>query len=605
MSSPHPVYPTRFGRGLDLVTAPELMEEGSARVLRNWRHTGQGRITTRKAAIQRNQGFLDVLAIVPFTHVAGVAAVVLDYDDPNNQVDVHTVDAEGAIVSSPGSLAGWAPAARPTVHAAVLNQALFVVDEDRLEGLTVYDPVGNLGGGTLFQPTFDFDLSGTGHAPLTARFIIAHLNHLWVLGYGDETDPDRPEYARFSYLGLVADGHGAGDAGSGGVAGSTGLFDAEDALPLADRGELLLFGSSAPGRLLLCTNRQAGVVFGTDYASWRYDRIDAERGIVNSLAGAEADGVAYWWSQLGPSRYRGGGRVESDFGLRVAPRTAEMDLTTMFCVHAIEEHQVRWYYRRRGDTAVGVDRWIGYDYEEDAWVEDVLGGIRPRCAGYLRPSGLEGPAGAPSGVAHSEITNRSALATWTPGDFYPGTITKVWLATDNGGVPGTYVLVDEVRGGTREYRHTALAAGTTYWTKVQQIRNGQATASAEASFTTLTSGLVGKASNVVATDAPVWQGSENTGEWVPRVLITFDLTQVDVIAILYRHRPAVAGGLQIIQTARQEDVTTFEDYDVEVGLEYEYAIVLRDRFGNVSDTALSNRVTPTIDRYRQDPAPEA
>lgn len=604
MPSPHPIYPTRVGRGTNLIDASELLEDGECRLLRNFRLTGLGRATTRRAAIARTTGLLDPLAVVPFEHIANVAAVVLDYDDPNNVVKVKTISETGAVVATIGNLAGWATTTRPTVHCAVLNQCVFVVDEERVYGLTIYDPGKLLGNAsTLFQPTFDFD-ADSAFAAARPRTIAEHLNHLWIAGWGIETsDPDRPEYARVSYLGLVADSGGAGDAGAGSaVAGSDNLFDVEDVYPLFPRGQVILFMSSAPGRIILCSQRTSIVGFGTDRESWRFDKLDSQRGVVNGRAGGEADGRCYGWSQLGPWRYFAGGKLDWEFGVKVAPVTDDMDLNTMFFVDAIDEHQARWYYRRRSDTTAGCDRFVAWDYREDAWVFDTLG-YRVTCGGYLRPSGLLGPDGNPATLTFSDITARTATGEWVPGDVHDATRTLVYLAPDVAGVAGTYVKRAELLGGASQAFFSGLEPSTTYWVKVQQVRNGSATTALVNSFTTLaedvvSTPVVSAPGGIGVQDSPtyvvVWQG--DPGRWLPRVGLSWYPPQVQVKVHIERQ---LNGGAWVeLDVARKGEFTYF-DYAVTVGDLWGYRFRAEDDDGNLSAYSATLSVTPTLQPFQE------
>lgn len=595
----------RFGRGLNLVDAPEVMTEGQALIFQNFRLDGLGRATVRKAALQLSStANIEWLAFVPYTAVATYAAIGLGWNSATQVVALYKVTAAGA-VTLVGNLSGYASlASAPIIHGAVVNGVLFVVDEARSKGLTIWDPNDRLGAGAdFFQPTFDFDLSGAGHAVLKANLILEHRNHLIAFGYGDETDADHLEAMRFTFLNLVDDGHGAGDVGTGSAeVRSLNLFDAEDIRTFVPRGEAIVFASSAPDRLMVRTQREAWVIHGSDYASWTGEKIDSERGAVNSKAGCEANGECYCWSQLGPDRYRGGGVLEDlteadGFG-SIRPLIEEMDLTTMFAWHQVEKHTVWWEFRRKDDTTAGCDRRVGVNYRENAWLLDIHSSYRVTCAGYLRPSGLEAPAGNPSGLAFSQVTATSALASWVPGDLAIGVRTNVYVAPDSAGSPGSYVLVATLEGAASQAPIVNLDPATTYWVKIQHVRNGNASTAVEDDFTTAASGVVAPANLSVEVRTYTYQTP--TGFAVgPLPTLFWDNVQSG--CRIHVERKTGAGGTyaEIIET--DPDVSSVTDQNVTVGTTYFWRIRAEDADGTFSSYTSAVSTTVAVVPYAGDP----
>lgn len=491
MAEPFREFTFRFGQGINLSDASAAMAEGQARRIQNWRITGRGRLSPRKAPIELAPAPDDICGIFAFPHAANTAGAVLIWDSANSRVQLYRADANGALTLE-GTLAGYdsGVTSRPKFTGAVLNQALFLADTGKSMGLTVWDPNLNLGApSSFFQPTFDFTSDDTTWAAAAPNVVQVFNNHLWIFGYGDEGDPDRGDAARISYLGLnpLYTDQGTEDAGTGGVTGSEGLFDVEDLVPVCDVGESVRGASAATGRMLVFTDRQTRVVFGSDRATWRIETIDDERGIVNELAACQLGGDDYWMSALGPCRYQGGGRVEPlDVDPRIREIIEEMDMDSVIAAPAPDRFHARWYYRKTSESEDGV-RWVLiYDALAGAFLTDRLD-IPVFAVGLLRPSGLEGPAGAVTGITHDEITDTQARVTWTPGDTSPSATQVVYRAPDVGGAPGTLAEVARYPGSVAEHLHTELEAETDYWTRIDTIRNGQSPASgepAQASFTT-------------------------------------------------------------------------------------------------------------------------
>jgi hypothetical protein len=482
------IVPARLGLGLNLVDAPEALEDGAARILRNWRLTGRGRISTRRTATALAGTYDgDIIGVFPFVHAAGVGGVVLTRT-AGGTVKLYTVNGDGLSPSLQGELAGWSSvSATVQVTATTMFRVLFITDVGRNHGLTCFDPNSVLGGGLLFQPSFNFQTGGTiPHAKMLCRGVAEHANMLFAWGYGAEEDPSRPEMLRWSYIGFNNDLQGAGDAGylddgtTPTVVGSTNLFDREDSAMVGERGVAIVAVGSGNGRAIVATEKKAFVLFGSDRDSFQLDEIDNQRGCVNTRAMVEAAGGIYWMSPLGPCRYTGGGGVE-DLSRPIKPLLGSMNMPGVFAVHAPQENQVRFYYAEAAGPATKA---LIFDYYAEQWLEDELG-VSVRCAGLVTPSGAEGPSGAPTALTHGTISHNQATASWTNGDTSPATVTRVYRAPDATGVPGAFTLVATVASGVTSYAHAALAASTTYWTRVEHVRNGYASTNVQASFTTL------------------------------------------------------------------------------------------------------------------------
>lgn len=596
------VAPFRFGRGLNLVAAPEVMGEGQTRVLQNFNTLGSGRITTRKAI--GPFAFFDgqpVLYILPFAAEPGVAALVFTFeadgapgagDSIFGTVNLWTVDGN-ARKTLKGALAGWEHVdINVRIHATQINSIAFICDEDQQHGLTVYDPLDHLGGLTrLFQPTFSF--AGGDPTAALPSFVMEHLNHLCMFGYGDELDPLKPDVWRFSYLGLIPDDHGEGDAGEGGVTGSAGIFDKEDRLNVLTAGERIIGASSAPGRLLILSEREAHVIYGQDFESWRRDKIDSERGLTNSYALGEADGAAWWHSPLGFCRYRGGGSVEDmterPDGGSVRPVLEQIDGGSVLFAHAWDLQQVRFLYREKGDERVGADRVLIYDYRADTWLthlHSLKAGDRIRCTGYLRPSGLEKPGAPSQGLRHTDITSTSATALWVPGDQTPGTRTIVRLAQGSGG----FQQVANLAAGVSRFQHAGLTPATAYATEIEEIRNGSSLGTVRASFTTLAATVSGYPapvlpSNLRARDGSYWSASKDPAFYGRAVLVTEIELRWDWVVggmTLLIERTQNADGTGFLQIATSAD-SLYLDVDVAALGTYYYRVKARNAAGDLSD----------------------
>ena len=584
----------RFGRGINLMDAPALMQEGQARELENWRITGQGRLSPRRSlrGIGSIVGF-EWCGIFPFPYAADAAAAGLAWD--GDKVNLYRIDATGTAFLE-GALDGYGSGVtdRPRFTGAVLNQVLFLADVDKVHGLTFWDPNLNMGASEFRQPTFDFDGDATDWGAAKPNIVHQFNGHLWIFGHGEEDTPDRGDVARFSYLGLVADGQGTGDAGTGGVGGSTDLFDLEDVVPVCAKGESVRNVTSAGNRMVVKTNRATKLIYGTDRDTWRAEEIDDERGCANELAGCELGGVDYWMSELGPCRYRGGGVVEP-LEARIIDLVETMDMSSVVAVARPEEYQARFYYRRNDDAVEGADRCLIWDERAGGFLTD-RHPVRIFCAGWLRPGTLEGPAGAATALTHDQIGQGQARATWTPGDTSPDTTQIVWIGTS---ASGPWVEVGRYDGGVTEHLHTGLAPETQYWTKVDTIRNGQSPSSGEpvvAGFTTQAEPVdpeepgFADPPEISVEDYPTFGGGQIT-QIQPNVLVTISLT-TGTFELERKLTSEGSGAWTNIYTSIANP-DQYLDSDVQANQSYDYrARNVLD--GNASAYTATKTVTPTL-----------
>lgn len=496
--------PIRLGGGLNLVDSPELLATNAALVLENWRITGAGRWTTRGAGRLLATLLGELVGLFPYGFTtyspdAGGAArasalVAITWDNPLARLYLLDENADDAGKKMVGTLVGWTSVTtKPKVHGDTLSRVLFLCDEGREHGLTCYDPndvLGSAGAGGLFQPKFIFDAGPA--AVMKCRTVKERKNILFTAGYGAESEPDRGEIIRYSYVGLEPDTLGAGDAGDGATAGSTGLFDLEDAVYLS-RGVAVIGLERGDDWLMVGTALGLHRLIGSDRFSFDAVEVDPERSLVSTRAMVNADGIVFGLSPLGAWRFAGG--LDPIDSRKILPRLLDMDYDSVFAAHDRDHHQVLWYYTLATERGLEPDQVLIYDYSANEWLEDTLP-YRVACAGWARPGSGGGtttllpPAGPPSSLGHSSITSSGAVASWTPGDTSPGCVTKVYRAPDVAGSPGAWTLVDTFAASVGVYSHSGLAASTTYWTKVEHTKNGTTTASVQDDFTTEASGYV-------------------------------------------------------------------------------------------------------------------
>jgi hypothetical protein len=583
MSDPYLLYEARLGGGLNVVDYPEVLEETAAQVFQNWRFDGAGYVTPRRAIRAMAGSFTgELIGVFPYSGLAGVGAVVLTWNSGTSLINLYTLDTSGAITGTAprGQLAGWTSVGtKPKVTAAVLNRVLFIADEAKSYGLTCYDPNNVLGSGsTFFQPKFKF-VGGTAMA-LKCRGVAEHANMLLVWGFGTESDADRPEYLRWSYIGLDADAGGAGDAGDVATTGSDGLFDMEDAAMVGARGLPIVAIASGNGRSVIATTDRAFAFYGTDRNSFQLDEIDPQRGCLATRAMVEANGSVYWMSPLGPCRYTGGSEVE-DLAYRIKPLLDEIDTTTLFAVHAFNENQVRWHW--------GSDM-LAYDYRRNEFIRGELG-VTLFCGGEVRTTGAEAPAGPPSSLAATSITNNSVVPTWLNGDTSAGCTTTVQIDTVNT-FNSASLRSNQVGSGIASTTFAGLQPSTVYYLRAKHTRNGSDSSwAATINFTTLAASVVAPPQDFTATDSPVFTPGKGYSE---SVLLTWDMGETGCDYEIYRSTSSgfTPGPSNLLFTTLV-DATSQRDNGVTASTTYYYR-ARAHKAGNYSSYAAQVSVTPTI-----------
>jgi hypothetical protein len=494
-----------FGRGLNETDSEDVLEEGQVPLLSNLTVLRNGGVSPRRAF--QNQGAInvngEVIAIIPFPHgtfpstipandpPGGVkrGGVVLYYRDGSTYFA--SLSTSGLVRSIERPIDGWTGGAvRPRVTYALVGRLLFFTDEDKQHGLTRFDPAAGAGG-EMVQPVFAFSTETPDIAK--PRVIAEYNNHLFMAGHGSESDPDRPEAVRFSYLGLDAsqDDGGAGDAGSG---TSANLFDLEDAFLVGERGTPIVSMSAASGRLIIATASAAYTLFGYGRDSFQVELMDNQRGSISSRSMIAAAGSVWWWSPLGPVQWSG---QLKDLSQPIIPRLQEVPQVPdqkIFAYHAVREREIRWYYApgNVGDP----ERALCYNYERGLWTLHDLnvsviaaGSISEHWTSAEGAVLLPGPASGPSSHEVTDRTSGSAISRWVNGDFATDTETFIQRSRLVGGVWEDWTPEVKVPQGATSYQHTGLASASTYKARVWHRRNGVLSAQAESpEFITLAAG---------------------------------------------------------------------------------------------------------------------
>lgn len=491
--TPYQVYRIGgFGGGLNVADAPEALADGETRQLENVVLPGTGRVTSRPTLGRAQTLPGPIVAVIPFETV-DVSMVVLTYEATATagqyQVKLYTVTSKGVVnATAVGTLAGWgALTKQPKVSWAVVNERLFICDSEpdktKNAGLTIYQPNEAT---AFFQPEFDFDGNGL-PAKAFPTLVGSYNNMVLMVGYGSESELNRPETVRFSYPGLEADEEAGGDAGTG---GSANLFARDDYFMVGTRGVPVVGMAPARGRLVMATPYSTHVLYGFDRDSFNLELLDPVRGLVNYVAITEAGGQAYWWSPFGPMRW--GGAAVDDIGQKIGPLVERIDPASVRALHDPSHFMVLFLYREQGENG-DASRYLSYDYRRGVWVHNRFGGnIKISTTGYSRYGEHAvslvnpplTPLGAPTNLAEAEIGVEAAILTWLPVDARSETLLYLRKSL------GTYELVHTFPPRGENRWQVQLEASTGYDWYVSHRRGGVEVAAAARSFTTKAVGAI-------------------------------------------------------------------------------------------------------------------
>jgi hypothetical protein len=422
---------------------------------------------------------------------------------------------------------GWANAndpARPV--AAELFEKLFLADamadfaaRNALKSLT--------SSGTIATPTFSF--AGGAAAALQPYCLEEYNGVLFVAGYGDEGDKDRPEIVRHNFLAKSP------DAADG--------FDKDAYLLLGAKGQRVTALRKGRGLLLAAKANELYRItgFGRAYPGWQYTVENVQNtlglGISNPHALAFAEGYWYGIGVQGPLR-SDGYAVESLAGPRQRAWLA---------INQVNAAWVTYHPQRRlmlfgvhpstsspGRSATYPWRLWAWDMERQVWAPDHELGADLFMAAPVTTSTALGPTAPPSAPNNTNITVTGYTANWTNGDSTAQT--ELWEKEGSG---GTWVLVTTVAAGVATYARTGRKGHTEYFWKVRHRKNGVTTDyTAETSTKTLITppnlsflgcvGFGGLANVRATTQAPgvttlTWQKSPaGAGSWTTIATYTND-----------------------------------------------------------------------------------
>ena len=455
---------------------PGTLEPGTIEDGENLVPTPAGRLRTRGGSrimltLKDDNGtpleLAHVCAIKPFT---GIGGLIIGWSDVENKHYAYRVTSDMAYATGTESTSrhdltgttttSWnnsSVPARPVM--AEVWEKMFLAD-----GVTTFADRNILlsidSSGTVAERKFDFS-GGTPTVP--KPYCLEEFNGvLFIAGYGDEGDKDRPEYLRHSFLAkdpAASDGFHIDAWAIIGAKGQriTALRKGRSVLLVAKEDEFY---------------RVSG--FGRAYAGWQYQikRVENTQGlgIANPKALTFANG--FWWGigASGPLR-TDGFTVDSLVGPR-KPSWRAIDNVAESWVTYHPERGVMLFGLHPSEAASGRSAtfpwviWV-WDIQRSVWAPNLKFGADLFHASAITTTTAPGPNAAPSSPVTSSETTSGYTASWTNGDS--SAETELWEKEELG---GTWTLIDVIDAATATLVRTGLNNHASYYWRVRHRKTG-------------------------------------------------------------------------------------------------------------------------------------
>lgn len=359
-----------------------------------------------------------------------------------------------------GSWNNGSSPARPI--AAELFEKLFVADAtaDQTARDTFFSLTST---GTVTEPSFSF--AGGAASKLKPYCLEEYNGVLFLAGYGDEGDKDRPEILRHSFLAKSP------DAADG--------FDKDAYELIGAKGKRVTALRKGRGLLLAAKASEFYRItgFGRAYPGWQYTLENVQNtlglGISNPLGLTFAEGYWYGIGLQGPLR-TDGYAVESLAGPRQRGWRAINQVDSAWVAYHPERRLVLFGVHPSEASAgrSATYPWVlwAWDIERQVWQTDAKYGTDVFMAAAVTQGGgatSSGPSAAPSAPNTTSPTVSGYTANWTNGDVTA--YTEVW---EKEGAGGTWTLVTTVNPGVATYPVTGRKSHIEYFWRVRHRKNG-------------------------------------------------------------------------------------------------------------------------------------
>lgn len=276
-----------FGNGIDRATGPVAVQPGAWSDLRN--------VEVREGRVRVRDGLQQVAAVVmstsgdAATHIVFIGAlrassrgIVVGFQQGGGADNLEVFVTASTGLSPTGLTPVWATLASdvrpPRVLGCESYRAYFLAHDE--PDLTRRVPTVYVDDTLTVQP-LALDLGG-GVQPLKFRGVERYLNYVVGWGYGNATDPDRPDLVRVS------------------IAGDPTNYDPQHYFLAGQRSEPVLRCLAMQRSIFVFKESETYEIRGTDRATFGIQLVDPLYGVAASRLAVQVAGTCYFWSLEGP-----------------------------------------------------------------------------------------------------------------------------------------------------------------------------------------------------------------------------------------------------------------------------------------------------------------
>lgn len=392
------------------------------------------------------------------------AGVCLSWDNTSDELYLHQLDDQGAILQSIPAYSTYAESVPPQITGFEMFGRYYVCPYGKesvvtRKGMGYFDPSGP----TFTVPTFDV---GGGAAILRFRGIAKHRGAT-ILGWGyyDNSTPDRSHVLRYCRYGAP---------------GTWVLDTTEQTAGYINVGTLnvplVACAQSGPYTVLGKTS-EVFVLDGDYSAQFSYRQIGSAHGPISTAGMTSTGPLCIWMAEKGPAYSLNGGQVTLLASERVLRRMQTyFDLSTVCAVHDSANTRVGFLCRQQRDlagTPVSTNypnKVLWWDYQRDALTED---GTPTTCVSLftinaIAPS-LPGPVGTPANLVAVPSSSGVELS-WDHSIGDPTAQVSVEYTASGG---ATFTVAGPSGVGALGWTLSGLGAGSAYDWRLRYVKNGQ------------------------------------------------------------------------------------------------------------------------------------
>lgn len=274
-----------FGGGVDRLSGRMVAEPTSFNDIRNV-HLRRGKAELRGGLLRVGTTFAGAAIVGVHSIRSRNVGAVLTYDNGTGHVTLWITDADGLSPVSKGTVMACPTGANPRLVMADAYDRLFIAHDEPDYSSRARTVIYNAADDNVGE---DVIWDGAAFVDVKFRGVARHLNYIVGWGWGDESDPDRPETLRIS------------------MPGEPQKFARPHYFLVGARGDAIVKCDTVGALLSVRKDTEAYEMFGYDRSNFGVRPADMLFGQVSSRLSVVVGDRVYLWSQSGPRLIVGGG----------------------------------------------------------------------------------------------------------------------------------------------------------------------------------------------------------------------------------------------------------------------------------------------------------